>query len=52
MEPGEPGLPDVEVEFGSERDAAAFVPPPWFDREVTDDDRYANRSLAVNGRPC
>jgi len=45
------GLMVVEVEFGDERDAAAFVPPEWFDREVTGDDRYANRSLAVNGKP-
>jgi CYTH domain-containing protein len=45
------GLQVVEVEFGNERDAEAFVPPPWFGREVTGDDRYANRCLAVGGMP-
>jgi CYTH domain-containing protein len=45
------GLMVVEVEFGNQRDAVDFVPPTWFEREVTGDDRYANRSLAVNGKP-
>jgi adenylate cyclase len=41
----------VEVEFASEREAGAFVPPPWFGREVTRDARYKNRSLALAGHP-
>jgi CYTH domain-containing protein len=41
----------VEVEFGSERAAAACVPPAWFGREVTRDARYKNRSLALAGHP-
>jgi len=41
----------VEVEFGDDADAAAFVPPDWFGREVTDDGRYTNTALATNGWP-
>lgn len=45
------GLLVAEVEFGSERDADAFEPPAWVGREVTDDARYKNRALALDGRP-
>jgi adenylate cyclase len=45
------GLSVVEVEFSSESEAAAFVPPDWFGREVTEDDRYKNRRLATDGIP-
>ncbi len=45
------GLLVAEVEFPSEEAARAFAPPPWFGREVTDDRRYANRSLAGEGLP-
>ena len=45
------GLIVAEVEFGSERAAGAFTPPPWFGAEVTDDDAYKNRRLATDGRP-
>lgn len=45
------GLSVVEVEFGSQEQAAAFAPPAWFGREVTDDDRYKNRRLATDGLP-
>ncbi|HWF49442.1 MAG TPA: CYTH domain-containing protein [Solirubrobacteraceae bacterium] len=45
------GLIVAEVEFPSTEAADAFVPPPWFGQEVTDDDAYKNRSLAVEGRP-
>ena len=45
------GLLVAEVEFLDEPAAQAFVPPPWLGREVTHDKRYANRSLAVDGRP-
>jgi CYTH domain-containing protein len=41
----------VEVEFDSDGAAHAFVPPTWFGREVTDDRRYTNASLARNGWP-
>jgi len=45
------GLATAEVEFASEDAAERFVPPSWFGREVTDDDAYKNRRLAVDGPP-
>ena len=45
------GLSTVEDEFTSMGGANAFVPPSWFGREITDDPRYANRRLAVDGFP-
>lgn len=41
----------VEVEFDEVEAADAFAPPAWFGREVTDDPRYTNASLARNGWP-
>lgn len=46
------GLVVAEVEFDSEQAADAFEPPAWLGREVTDDPRYKNRSLALDGRPA
>ncbi len=46
------GLIVAEVEFDSEAAARAFEPPPWFGSEVTEDSRYKNRRLAVEGRPA
>ncbi len=45
------GLVVAEVEFPDEEAAAGFQPPAWFGRELTDDWRYANRSLASEGMP-
>lgn len=45
------GLKLVEVEFADAQAAAAFVPPAWFGREVTDDARFSNASLAFHGAP-
>jgi CYTH domain-containing protein len=45
------GLVFAEVEFDSTEALAAFDPPPWFGREVTDDGRYTNASLSLHGRP-
>jgi CYTH domain-containing protein len=45
------GLVVAEVEFADEEAARAFEPPDWFRHEVTDDGRYANRSLATDGIP-
>jgi adenylate cyclase len=45
------GLVVAEVEFDDEAAARAFEPPAWFVREVTDDRRYSNRSLASDGIP-
>jgi len=43
------GLVTVEVEF--ESSAAAFTPPAWFGRDVTDAPEYKNQRLAVEGLP-
>jgi len=45
------GLVVAEVEFPDEEAARGFQPPRWFGRELTDDWRYANRSLASDGMP-
>ncbi len=45
------GLVIVEVEFDSDEALEMFRPPSWLGIEVTDDDRYTNASLAVNGLP-
>jgi CYTH domain-containing protein len=45
------GLAVAEVEFGDDERAEAFEPPPWFGREVTDDSRFKNQSLAREGLP-
>ena len=45
------GLVVAEVEFPDEESSAGFEPPAWFARELTDDWRYANRSLASDGMP-
>lgn len=42
----------VEVEFDSTDEAAVFEPPGWFGREVTEDPRYTNSSLARHGWPA
>lgn len=36
----------VEVEFKSEEEANAFIPPYWFDKDVTSDKRYGNGYLS------
>ena len=43
------GLMTVEVEFPSVAEASIFDPPEWFGRDLTEDPRYANRRLAVDG---
>ncbi len=45
------GLVVAEVEFRSEDDSGAFHPPEWMGQEVTGDGRYANQTLALNGKP-
>lgn len=45
------GLVVAEVEFADEEASRTFQPPSWFVREVTDDRRYSNRSLASDGIP-
>ena len=43
------GLAMAEVEFDSDEALAAFTAPTWFGREVSDDVRYTNASMAVHG---
>jgi adenylate cyclase len=45
------GLLTAEIEFPSIEASEAFAPPAWLGREVTDDARYANQALALDGRP-
>lgn len=40
------GLMLAEVEFASEEDANAFVPPSWFTRDVTFSGEYQNSRLS------
>ena len=41
----------AEVEFESEEDAHAFIPPTWFDQDVTQDKRYHNSNLSKGIKP-
>lgn len=41
----------VEVEFDNEESCKKFVKPDWFGLEVTDDYRYTNLRLALDGIP-
>lgn len=36
----------AEVEFSTEEEAMMFVPPEWFDRDVTWDPSYSNSNLS------
>ncbi|MDA0180636.1 CYTH domain-containing protein [Solirubrobacter phytolaccae] len=45
------GLLTAEIEFADEASAQAFVAPDWLGRDVTEDKRYGNRVLAVEGLP-
>jgi CYTH domain-containing protein len=45
------GLVVAEVEFGSEEAADGFAAPSWMGREVTEDRRYKNQRLALEGAP-
>lgn len=45
------GLVVAEVEFESAEAAAAFTPPQWFGKDVTEDSRYKNQNLARYGMP-
>jgi len=41
----------AEVEFNTVDESNGYKAPGWFDREVTDDERFANRNLAKYGLP-
>jgi CYTH domain-containing protein len=45
------GLFTAEIEFPDAASALAYSAPAWLGREVTEDARYNNRSLAVDGIP-
>jgi len=45
------GLATAEIEFYDVETANKFVPPNWFIRELTSDDRYKNANLALSGLP-
>ena len=45
------GLIVAEVEFESEEESVSFDPPTWFGEEVTRDERYKNKNLALHGKP-
>lgn len=45
------GLVMVEVEFRTVKECDSFVPPSWFGKEVTENKRYTNQSLAMYGLP-
>ncbi|SFA98585.1 CYTH domain-containing protein [Acetitomaculum ruminis DSM 5522] len=38
----------AEVEFGSVEEANAFVPPSWFKKDVTMDNKYHNSNMALD----
>jgi len=45
------GLVVAEVEFDSEEESSHFEQPEWFGEEVTHDERYKNKNLALHGKP-
>jgi CYTH domain-containing protein len=45
------GLWTLEVEFETLEDCDKFTPYEWFGKEVTEDFRYTNLQLAINGLP-
>ena len=45
------GLMTVEVEFNTVDEALIFKPPSWFSIDVTNDKRYKNTALSINGIP-
>ena len=45
------GLITAEVEFNSEEESNQFKPPEWLGKEITEDAKYKNQSLALHGLP-
>ena len=41
----------AEVEFRSEEESSSFIPPGWFGREITEDEGFKNKNLALTGIP-
>jgi len=44
-------LVTAEVEFETVDESIAFIPPVWFREEITEDDRFKNKNLAIRGMP-
>ncbi len=44
-------LVTAEVEFKTVEESFAFVPPGWFGAEITEDERFKNKNLSINGMP-
>ncbi len=44
-------LVTAEVEFKTVAESTAFTPPDWFDEEITEDERFKNKNLAIHGLP-
>lgn len=47
----DPDYLTVEVEFSCKEEAIVFEKPNWFGKDITDDARYKNKNLAMNGWP-
>ncbi len=45
------GLVTAEVEFESLSASDSFTPPEWFGTEITRDERFKNKNLALYGAP-
>lgn len=41
----------AEVEFQSKNESKAFTPPEWFGEEITENEEFKNRNLALSGIP-
>lgn len=46
------GLITAEVEFSSQKDMHGFSPPAWFAEDVSLDDEFKNKTLALRGFPA
>lgn len=44
------GLKIAEIEFKTKEEAITYIPPSWFDKEVTQDYKYTNSYLSINKR--
>ena len=45
------GLVTAEVEFPSEQESEKFDPPSWFGKDISEDEGFKNKNLAVFGLP-
>lgn len=45
------GLVTAEVEFASTEEMESFDPPYWFSRDISEDESFKNRNLALYGLP-